>query len=103
MKVWKRVLSLAMVSALAVTSLTACGGNGGSDSSEGSASADTLKLEVSDRQQEMRLLTELQFRMEFSLQSMRSTQTVESTDTRSSISLRMIRTTRRNLSMRTTL
>ncbi len=44
MKVWKRVLSLAMVSALAVTSLTACGGNGGSDSSEGSASADTFKI-----------------------------------------------------------
>ena len=33
-----------MVSALAVTSLTACGGNGGSDSSEGSASADTFKI-----------------------------------------------------------
>lgn len=44
MKVWKRVLSLAMVSALAVTSLTACGGNGGSDSSEESASADTFKI-----------------------------------------------------------
>ena len=44
MKVWKRVLSVAMVSALAVTSLTACGGYGGSDSSEGSASADTFKI-----------------------------------------------------------
>ncbi len=43
MKIWKRALSLAMVSALAVTSLTACG-NGGSDSSEGSASADTFKI-----------------------------------------------------------
>ncbi len=43
MKVWKRVLSLAMVSALAVTSLTACGGDSGS-SSEGSASADTFKI-----------------------------------------------------------
>ncbi len=37
MKMFKRVVSLAMVSALAITSLTACGG-----SSEETASSDTL-------------------------------------------------------------
>ena len=39
MKMFKRVVSLAMVSALAITSLTACGG-----SSEETASSDTFKI-----------------------------------------------------------
>lgn len=40
MKMFKRVVSLAMVSALAITSLTACGGG----SSEEAASSDTFKI-----------------------------------------------------------
>ena len=108
MKMWKKAASLALASAL-VVSLAACGSNGSDDSKEGSSSGSDVFMiggigpAESDLQQETMQFTVQPLKTESSLQLTRSMQTEESTDIRSSISLRMTRAIQRSLLMLTIL
>ena len=98
MKMFKRVVSLAMVSALAITSLTACGGG----SSEEAASSDTFKIGGIGPTTGDAAAYGAAVQNGIQLAVDEINEPAVSTASRLSLSLRMTSLTLRNLSMRTT-